>query len=94
MQTLPKSLLLQFVEEAFQLAQRAVARYSSKFSKKRYTFHQHIVLLCLKVRKNTTHRTLLDELIEMPCIRSSIKLTELPALSTLYQAFDRFDMTV
>jgi len=94
MQTLPKSRLLRFIEEAFQLAQRAVARYSSKFSKKRYTLHQHIVLLCLKVRKNTTHRTLLDELIEMSRIRNALDLTELPAPSTLCKAFDRLDMAV
>nr|WP_206335655.1 IS5 family transposase [Natronolimnobius sp. AArcel1] len=86
--------MLRFVEEAFQLAQRAVARYSSKFSKQRYTLHQHIVLLCLKVRKNTTYHTLLDELIEMPRIRSAINLTELPAPSTLCKAFDRLDMAV
>ena len=94
MQSLPKSRLLRFVEEAFQLAQRAVARYSSKFSKQRYTLHQHIVLLCLKVRKDTTYRTLLDELIEMPRIRDAINLTELPAPSTLCKAFDRLDMAV
>ncbi|ELY77035.1 transposase IS4 family protein [Natrinema pallidum DSM 3751] len=94
MQPLPKSRLLRFVEEAFQLAQRAVARYSSKFSKQRYTLHQHIVLLCLKVRKDTTYRTLLDELIEMPRIRNAINLTELPAPSTLCKAFDRLDMAV
>ncbi len=79
MQTLPKSRLLRFVEEAFQLAQRAVARYSLEFSKKRYTLHQHIVLLCLKVRKNTSYRTLLDELVEMPRIRNALNLTELPS---------------
>ena len=94
MQTFPKSQLLRFVEQAFHLAQRAVSRYSSKFSKQRYTLHQHIVLLCLKVRKNTTYRTLLDELIEMPRIRSAINLTELPAPSTLCKAFDRLDMAV
>jgi len=94
MQTLPKSRLLQFVEQAFHLAQRAVSRYSSKYSKQRYTLHQHVVLLCLKVRKNTTYRTLLDELIEMPRIRNAINLTELPAPSTLCKAFDRLDMAV
>jgi IS5 family transposase len=94
MQALPKSRLLRFVEQAFHLAQRAVARYSSKFSKRRYTLHQHIVLLCLKVRKNTTYRTLLDELIEMPRIRSAINLDELPSPSTLCKAFNRLDMAV
>jgi len=94
MEALPKSRLLQFVEQAYHLARRAVARYSSKFSKRRYTRHQHIVLLCLKVRKNTTYRTLLDELIEMPRIRSAIGLTELPSPSTLCKAFNRLDMAV
>ena len=94
MESLPKSRLLRFVEQAFHLAQRAVARYSSKFSKRRYTLHQHIVLLCLKVRKNTTYRTLLDELIEMPRIRNAINLDELPSPSTLCKAFNRLDMAV
>jgi IS5 family transposase len=94
MQTLPKSRLLRFVEQAYHLARRAVARDSSKFSKRRYTLHQHIVLLCLKVRKNTTYRTLLDELIEMPRIRSAIDLEELPSPSTLCKAFNRLDMAV
>ena len=94
MQALPKSQLLRFVEQAYHLTRRAVARYSSKFSKRRYTLHQHIVLLCLKVRKNTTYRTLLDELIEMPRIRSALGLQELPSPSTLCKAFNRLDMAV
>jgi IS5 family transposase len=94
MQALPKSRLLQFVEQAMHLAWRAVARYSSKFSKQRYTLHQHIVLLCLKVRKNTTYRTFHDELIEMPRIRRTLGLEELPSPSTLCKAFNRLDMAV
>ena len=94
MEALPKSRLLRFVEQAMHLARRAVARYSSKFSKRRYTLHQHIVLLCLKVRKNTTYRTLLDELIEMPRIRSVLDLEELPSPSTLCKAFNRLGMAV
>ena len=94
MRALPKLQLLRFVEQAYHLAQRAVARYSSKFSKRRYTLHQHIVLLCLKVRKNTTYRTLLDELIEMPRIRRAIELDELPSPSTLCKAFNRLSMAV
>jgi len=94
MQALPKPRLLRFVERAMHLARRAVARYSSKISKRRYTLHQHIVLLCLKVWKNTTYRTILDELIEMPRIRSAIDLEELPSPSTLCKAFNQLDMTV
>ncbi len=94
MQAVPKSRLLQFVEQAYHLARRVVPRYSSKFSKRQYTLHQHIVLLCLKVRKNTTDRMLLDELIEMPRVRKAIGLEELPSPSTLCKAFSRLDMTV
>jgi len=65
-----------------------------KYSKRRYTLHQQIVLLCLKVRKDTTYRTLLDELIETPRIRNAVGLTEIPAPSTLCKAFDRLDMAV
>lgn len=71
MNDLPKSDLLRFVERAVELASRAVARYSSKFSKKRYTLRQHVVLLCLKVKQTTTYRDLVDELIEMPRIRDA-----------------------
>jgi len=76
------------------LARRAVARYSSKFSKRRSTLHQHIVLLCLKVRKNTTYRALLDELIETPRIRRAIELGGLPSPSTLCKTFDRLDVPI
>jgi hypothetical protein len=94
MEALPKSRVLRFVEQAMHVARRAVTRYSSKFSKRRYTLHQHIVLHRLKVRKNTTYRTLLDELIEIPHIRNAINLDELPSPSTLCKAFDRLDMAV
>jgi len=83
MEPLPKSRLLRFVEQAIHLARQAVARHSSKFSKRWYTLHQHIVLLCVKVRKNTTYRMLLDELIEMPRIRCALDLEEIPSPSTL-----------
>ena len=71
-----------------------MARYYSKFSKQRYTLHHHNVLLCLKVRKGKTYRTFPHGLIEMPRIRSAINLSELPAPSTMYKAFDRLDMAV
>ncbi|MBP1923580.1 hypothetical protein J2751_002623 [Halorubrum alkaliphilum] len=94
MKALPKSQILRFTEKAIHLARRAVSRYSSKFSKHCYTLPQHAVLICLKVRKNMTDRGLLDELIEMPRIRRTLGLSELPAPSTLCKAFNRLDMAV
>ena len=94
MKALPKSQILRFTEKAIHLARRAVSRYSSKFYKRRYTLPQHVVLLCLKVRKNTTYRGLLEELTEMPRIRRVLGFAELPTPSTLCKAFSRLDMTV
>lgn len=78
MDDLPKSDLLRFVERVFELAQQVVTRYSSKYSQQRYTRRQHIVLLCLKVKKTTTYRDLVDELIEMPRIRDVLDLNSIP----------------
>ena len=81
MNALPKSQILRFTEKAVHLTRRAVSRYPSKYSKHRYTLPQHVVLLCLKVRKTTTYRGLLDELIEMPHIRRVLGLSESHTLS-------------
>ena len=94
MMSLSKSQILCFTEKAIHLARRAVSRYSSKFSKHRYTLPQHVVLLCLKIRKSTTYRGLLDELIEMPRIRHALGLAEIPTPSTLCKAFNRLEMAV
>jgi len=94
MKALPKSQIIRFTEKAIHLARRAVPRYSSKFSKHRYTLPQHGVLLCLKVRKNTIYRGLLDELIDMPRICRALELAELPTPSTLCKAFNRLNMGV
>jgi hypothetical protein len=94
MKAFPKSQMLRFIEKAIDLARRAVSRYSSKFSKHYCTLPQHVVLLCLRVRKRTTYRGLLDELIETPCIRHALGLAELPTPPTLCKAFNRLDMAV
>lgn len=94
MGNLSKSDLPRFVERAVKLARRTVVQYSSKYSKTRYTLRQRVFLLCLKVKKTTTFRDLVDELIEMPRIRDVLDLESIPAPSTLYKAFDRLKMVV
>lgn len=91
---LPKSKLLKFTERAFELAKQAVPRYTSKYSKQTYTLRQHAVLLCLKIKQTTTYRNLVDELIEMLCVRAALDLESIPAPSTLCKAFDRLEMAV
>jgi IS5 family transposase len=46
------------------------------------------------VKKTTTYRDLVDELIEMPRIRDALNLDAIPAPSTLCKAFDRLEMAV
>jgi IS5 family transposase len=46
------------------------------------------------VKKTTTYRDLVDELIEMPRIRDALNLNSIPAPSTLCKAFDRLEMAV
>ena len=94
MNDLPKSDLLRFIERAAKLACRAMDRYSLKYSITRYTLRQHVVLLCLKVKKATTYRDLVDELIEMPRIRDALNLDSIPSPSTLCKGFDRLEMAV
>ena len=94
MNTLPKSRLLRFVERTVVPARRAVARFSTRYSRKRFTLRHHVVLLCLKVKETTTYRDLVDELIEMPRIRDGLSLDAIPAPSTLCKAFDRLEMAV
>jgi len=94
MNALPKSRLLQFVERAMVLARRAVARFSTRYSRKRFTLRQQVVLLCLKVKKTTTYRDLVDELVELPRIRDALDFDSIPAPSTLCKAFDRLEMAV
>ena len=78
MEVLPKPRLLQFVERAVELAYRAVSWFSTRYSRKRFTLRRHVALLCLKVKKTTTYRDLVDELIEMPRIRAALNLGEIP----------------
>jgi hypothetical protein len=78
MKNLSKSQILRFTEKAIHLARRAVSRYSSKFAKHRHTLPQHVVLLCPKVRKNTTDRSLPNELIDILRIRRVLELAEFP----------------
>ena len=94
MNPLPKSRLLRFVEQAVVLARRALARFSTHYSRKRFTLRQHVVLLCLKVKKTATYRDLVDEIIEMVRIRDALALNSILAPSTLCKTFDRLEMAV
>jgi len=71
------------------LVRRAGSRFSTLDSRKGFTLRRHVVLLCLKGRKTTTHRNLDDELSAMPCSRDALYPDLIPVPSMLCKAFDR-----
>ena len=62
------------------------------YLRKRFTLHRHVVLPCLKMKKTTKYRDLVDELIEMPRIRDALNLDSIPAPSILCKVFDSLSL--
>lgn len=91
-ESLAKSRLLRFVERAVVSARRAVPRLSARYSWKRFTLRQHVIMPCLRVKEATTYRDFVDELIEMPHIGESPGLDSISTPSTLCKAFDGLKM--
>lgn len=83
------SKILGFVRKCRDLVFKHVRLYSSKFSKKTYTQHQHVVLNCLKIRFNEDYRDVEDLLIEMPGIQKELNLSSVPHFTTIQKAFQR-----
>jgi len=71
------------------LADKGVPRYSSKFSRKDYTLHQHIVLLVLRSRERKTYRDFVEWLDVCDCIKSVLGLDKVPHYTALQKAADR-----
>ena len=88
MGSLPESRLLRFVEWTIVLARYAVTRFSTRYSRKRFTLRQHVALLCVKVKKATTYHNLVEKRIEMPRIRDALSFDSILTPSTLCKAFD------
>jgi IS5 family transposase len=88
------SQLLQFTEACMRLATQRVPPYSSKFSKHTFTQPQLVVLYCLKIKLGVTYRELIDWLEEMPRLRESLGLKQLPHFTTLQKAFQRLSTAI
>ena len=86
--------ILEFAKTAYGLVRQAIPTFSSKFSKRTYTQHQHVVILCLKIREKETYQGIADKLSEMPKVREAIGLGRVPDDSTLCKAFERLKSAV
>jgi len=64
--------------------------YSSKFSKKTYTIHQHLLCLCIKEIQQQSYRDCRDFLDEFDRLQEILGLTDIPHFTTLQKCLQRF----
>lgn len=84
------SQLQKFTEACMRLATQQVPLFSCKFSKHTFTQPQLVVLYCLKIKLGVTYREREDWLREMPRIRETLGLKQLPHCTTVQKAFQRW----
>ena len=89
-----ESRILKLSVALYSKAKRVCPAYSSKFSKKTYTQHQHLTILGLKKKLKTDYRGVVDLLLEMPRIQQEIGLTKMPNFTTPCKAFGRLSKLV
>ena len=75
--------------EALALAREAVPSYSSKFSRKDFTQHQHFALMALREFLKTDYRGLEQMLKEWAELRDVLGLAKVPDHSTIQKAAER-----
>jgi len=83
------SKLKKFVVKAYNKVKQALPAYSHKNSPKKYTQHQHVVMLMLKKRFKASYRDIIDYLSEMREIIYAIGLKDVPHYTTLQKFFKR-----
>jgi transposase len=67
-----------------------VPLYSSKFSKKTYTIHQHLLCLCIKEIQKQSYRDCRDFLDEFEFLQKALGLTQVPHYTTPQKCLQRF----
>ena len=87
--------ILKFARACYGLVQSAsIKRYSSKFSKRTFTQHQHIAILCIKQKKKLKYRELEEMLMESPRVCEELELKEFPDFTTSCKQFAKFERKV
>ena len=80
---------LSLAREAREVAERSLPRYSSRFSRKEYTQHQHFAILVLRQFLHTDYRGIAQMLREWSDLRAVLGLKQVPHYSTLCYAEQR-----
>lgn len=74
---------LSFTQGALEVARAAVPAYTSKFSRKDFTRHQHLAILALKMFLKTDYRGIVDCLHDWSDLRAALGLKKVPHYTTL-----------
>src|SRR5262249_2929104 len=74
---------------ALSVARESIPAYSSKFSRKDFTQHQHFALLALREFLKTDYRGLEQMLHEWAELREALGLAKVPDHSTVQKAAER-----
>ena len=72
------------------LKRMQVPLYSSKFSKKTYTIHQHLLYLCIKEIQQQSYRDCRDFFDEFNQIQEALGLSKVPHYTTAQKCLQRF----
>jgi len=67
-----------------------VPLYSSKFSRKDYTIHQHLIYLCIKEIQQQSYRDCRDFFDEFNQLQQALGLTKVPHYTTPQKCLQRF----
>jgi len=71
------------------LAELDLPLYTSRFSRKDYTLHQHIILLVLRARERKSYRDFVVWLEVCDSLKLALDITELPHYTTLQKVAER-----
>jgi hypothetical protein len=77
---------LGFAQQALEVARTALPAYSSKFSKKDFTRHQHFAILALKTFLKVGYRDVVEYLRDWSDLRDALGLKKVPHFTTLQKA--------
>jgi hypothetical protein len=80
---------LKLARMALSVAQESIPAYSSKFSRKDFTQHQHFALMALREFLKADYRGLEQILSEWAELREVLGLTKVPDHSTIQKAAER-----
>jgi hypothetical protein len=80
---------LAFAQKALEIARAALPAYSSKFSKKDFTRHQHLAIVALKAFLRTDYRGIVEYLRDWSDLRGALGLSKVPHYTTVQKASAR-----